>query len=80
MISQRLSIDGTEYSYEHNSCSDGQAVRLLLPNDHWITKYINYSGHLYKSIGTEKIPVECVMSLDEEFQKDYEHLFEYKIN
>lgn len=79
-LSSKLLFNSTEYTYEYNSCSDGQAVRLMLPNAHWITKYINYSGHLYKSIGSEKIPVECMMDLDEEFRKEHEHLFGYEIN
>ena len=80
ILSSKLLFNNTEYTYEYNSCSHGQAVRLILSNDHWITKYINYTGHLYKSIGSEQIPVECMMNLDEEFKKEYEHLFRYEIN
>jgi hypothetical protein len=73
------------YLYEFNKCSDGYAVRLILPNDHWITKYIYYSGHLYKTINDEKIPVECMMSIDDEFIEKYNNSndkisFKYEIN
>lgn len=69
-----------EYKYEYNTCRDGYAVRILLPNDHWITNYINYSGHLRKTINGEQIPVECMMGLDKEFIEKNCSLFEYEIN
>ena len=69
-----------EYKYEYNTCSDGYAVRILFPNDHWITQYIKYSGHLHKTINGEQIPVECVMNLDEDFKEKYNDLFKYEIN
>ena len=68
-----------EYQYEYNTCSEGYAVRIILPNDHWITKYINYSGHLHKTINGDKIPVECMLSLDRDFIEKYEDDFKYEI-
>ena len=73
-------FEDKEYQYEYNKCSDGYAVRLILPNDHWITKYINYSGHLHKTINGEQIPVECMMGLDDYFKEKYHDKFEYEIN
>ena len=69
-----------EYKYEYNTCSAGYAVRILLPNDNWITQYINYSGHLHKTINEEQIPVECMMDLDKDFKEKYNDLFKYEIN
>jgi len=73
-------FNNKEYQYEYNTCRDGYAVRIVLPNDHWITKYINYSGHLHKNIDNEQIPVECMMGLDEDFIEKYNDLFKYEIN
>ena len=73
-----FSLNGKEYKYEYNTCSNGYAVRIVLPNEHWITKYINYSGHIHKTINGEQIPVECMLSLDNEFLEKYE--FKYQIN
>ena len=73
-------FNNKEYQYEYNRCNDGYAVRIVLPNDHWITKYINYAGHLHKTINGEQIPVECMLSLNSEFLEKYEYEFKYEIN
>lgn len=73
-------FNSNEYEYECNYCSEGYAVRLILPNEHWITKYINYSGCIHKTIDNEEIPVECVMRLDRNFEEKNSNLFEHEIN
>lgn len=75
-----ITYNDKEYNYEYNTCIDGYAVRIILPNDHWITKYINYSGFLHKTIDNEDIPVENVQSIDENFIEKYRENFEHEIN
>jgi hypothetical protein len=71
-----FTFNDKEYEYEYNTCYAGYAVRVKLPNDHYITKYIKYSGHLHISINDEKIPVENMQSINPELDEK----FEYEIN
>jgi hypothetical protein len=81
-MSNTLTFNGEVYNYEYNNTEYREiAVRLLLPNDHWIAKFIERSNEMViKMDDGEYLPYEGPQRINDDFLEKYQRDFKYELN
>jgi len=77
-----VTFNGEVYNYEYNNTEYREtAVRLLLPNDHWITEFIERSNEMdIKMDNGEYLPYEGPQRINDDFLEKHKGEFRYELN